>query len=134
MKFKNLDISLPSNKKFGFFFTFLFLLIASYFFLSESIITAYIFFALSLAFFLITFIKADALTFLNKLWMRLGYLLGKIISPIVLLIIFFVLFTPYSLVLRLFRRDELQLKLLKRKSYWKQRAQTSYQTNFRKQF
>jgi hypothetical protein len=134
MKLKNSEMSLPSNKRFGFFFTFVFLLTASYFFLSESIIIAYIFFALSVVFFLITFVNADALTSLNKLWMRLGYLLGKIISPIVLLIIFFVFFTPYSLVLRLFRRDELQLKLLKRESYWKQRIQASYQTNFRKQF
>jgi hypothetical protein len=134
MKLKNSQMKLPSNKRFGFFFTFVFFLTGSYFFLSESIIIAYIFFSLSVVFFLITFVNADALTSLNKLWMRLGYLLGKIISPIVLLIIFFVFFTPYSLVLRLFRRDELQLKLLKRESYWKQRIQASYQTNFRKQF
>ena len=73
MKFS--ELKLPSNKKFGFFFTFVFLFAASYFILSESIITAYIFFSLAVAFLLITFINANALLFLNKLWMRLGQLL-----------------------------------------------------------
>lgn len=134
MKLKNSEMSLPSNKKFGFFFSFIFLLIAFYFFLYDSKITVYIFFSLSMIFFLITFINANALTSLNKFWMRLGYLLGIIISPIVLLIIFFLLFTPYSLVLRLFKRDELRLKLINRDSYWKQRIKEVYQTNFKKQF
>jgi hypothetical protein len=132
MKFS--ELKLPSNKKFGFFFTFVFLFAASYFFLSESIITAYIFFSLAVAFLLITFINADALIFLNKLWMRLGQLLGMIISPIILAIIFFALFTPYGLVMRLFGRDELRLKLGKRESHWKPREQLMSQTNFTQQF
>ena len=132
MKFS--ELKLPSNKKFGFFFTFVFLFAASYFFLSESIITAYIFFSLAVAFLLITFINANALLFLNKLWMRLGQLLGMIISPIILAIIFFALFTPYGLVMRLFGRDELRLKLGKRESHWKPREQLMSQTNFKKQF
>jgi hypothetical protein len=73
MKFS--ELKLPSNKKFGFFFTFVFLFAASYFFLSESIITAYIFFSLAVSFLLITFINANALLFLNKLLMRLCQLL-----------------------------------------------------------
>ena len=131
---KYTKIELPSNKKFGFFFTFVFFFAAIYFFLSESIITAYIFFSLAMAFLLITFINANALLFLNKLWMRLGQLLGMIISPIILTIIFFALFTPYGLVMRLFGRDELRLKLKKRESYWKSREQLIPQTNFKKQF
>jgi len=131
---KYTKIELPSNKKFGFFFTFVFFFAAIYFFLSESIITAYTFFSLAMAFLLITFINANALLFLNKLWMRLGQLLGMIISPIILTIIFFALFTPYGLVMRLFGRDELRLKLKKRESYWKSREQLIPQTNFKKQF
>ena len=131
---KSSELKLPSNKKFGFFFTFVFFFAASYFFLSESIITAYIFFSLAVAFLLITFINANALLFLNKLWMRLGQLLGMIISPIILAIIFFALFTPYSLVMRLFGRDELRLKLKKKESHWKPREQLMSQTNFKEQF
>ena len=72
--------------------------------------------------------------FINKLWMQFGYLIGMIISPIILAIIFFALVTPYSLVMRIFGRDELRLKLLKRDSYWKSREQIVPQTNFKQQF
>ena len=125
---------LPSNKKFGFFFTFAFFGASSYFFLIDSIITSYIFFVLAVAFLLITFINADALLSLNKLWMHFGQLIGVIISPIVLGIIFFTLFVPYGLVMRLFGRDELRLKLRKRESHWKTREQLIPQTNFKQQF
>ena len=132
MKFKKQE--LPSNSKFGFFFTFVFLIAASYFFLNDSIIMAYVFFTLAVALLLTTFVNDDTLLPLNKLWMRFGQLIGMIISPIVLGIIFFALVTPYSLVMRLFGRDELRLMLGKRKSHWKPREQFMPQTNFRKQF
>ena len=83
---------------------------------------------------LITLINERALLPLNKLWMRFGQLIGIIISPIILGIIFFGIFTPYSLLMRLFGRDELQLKFGKRESYWKLRNQSIPLTNFRKQF
>ena len=126
---KHSEIELPSNKKFGFFFTFLFFIVASYFFLSDGTIIAYIFFFLAMTFLLITLVNSDALLSLNKLWMRLGQLLGMIINPIILGIIFFALFTPYSLVMRLFGRDELRLKFVKRKSHWKHREQLMNQNN-----
>ena len=99
---KYTKVELPSNKKFGFFFTFVFLIAASYFFLSNGILTSYAFFALAVVLLLTTFTNEDALLPLNKLWMRFGQLIGMIISPIVLGIIFFALITPYSLVMRLF--------------------------------
>jgi len=58
------------------------------------------------------------LTPLNKAWMKLGDLLGKVISPIVLGIIFFVLLAPVALVTRLLGRDELRLKMSNSSSYW----------------
>lgn len=128
------DLKLPSNKKFGFFFTFVFFVVAGYFFLSDAYITAFIFITIAVVFLTITLVKADYLIFLNKLWMKLGQLLGIIISPIVLAIIFFGLFTPYGLIMRLFKRDELRLKLRKRASYWKFREQLMSQINFTKQF
>tara|TARA_X000000950_G_C13477493_1_gene482368 strand:+ start:166 stop:564 length:399 start_codon:yes stop_codon:yes gene_type:complete len=127
-------IELPSNRKFGFFFTFVFFIVASYFFLKNSILISYIFFALAAVLSLITFVNEHALLPLNKLWMKFGQLIGIIVSPIVLGIIFFGIFTPYSLLMRLFGRDELQLKLRKRKSYWKLRDQSIPITNFRKQY
>jgi len=132
MKYSELEF--PSNRKFGFFFTFIFFIAAGYFFVSEHIITAYVFIALAAMFLIITIVNADILFFLNKLWMQFGYLIGMIISPIILAIIFFALVTPYSLVMRIFGRDELRLKLLKRDSYWKSREQIVPQTNFKQQF
>ena len=133
-KIKYSGVELPSNKKFGFFFTLIFLIAAAYFFLNDNVIIAYIFIIFTAAFALITFVNADALLFLNKLWMRLGQFLGMIISPIILAIIFFGIFMPYSFVMRLFGRDELQLKFKKKKSYWKPRKQLMPQTNFKQQF
>ena len=66
--------------------------------------------------------------------MRFGQLLGTIINPIVLGVIFFMLIMPYGLIMRLFGRDELRLKLKKRESHWKIREQLKYQTNFKQQF
>ena len=82
-----------------------------------------------------TVINAKLLLPLNKIWMRFGFLLGSIINPIVLGIIFFVLFTPYGIVMRIFGRDELRLKkVINKKSHWVLRSETQPQTDFRKQF
>ena len=69
------------------------------------------------------------------LWMKLGFLLGKIISPIVMSILFFLLITPVALITKIFGRDELLLKKKNDLSYWKKRDKKSLSTNnFEKQF
>ena len=74
---------------------------------------SYIFVALTLFFLITTIINANLLLPLNKLWMRFGLLLSRIISPIILGIIFFGLVTPYGLIMSMFGRDELRLKKIK---------------------
>ena len=130
------NIKLPASRKFGFFFTSVFALLGSYFLFVGLNSIAYVMFAITVFFLLTTLIKADALLPMNKLWMQLGLLLGMIVSPIVLGIIFFGLFTPMSLLMKLFRRDELRLKLIAdRKSHWKERDIGDAQTNtFKRQF
>ena len=125
---------LPSNKKFGFFFTFIFFVAACYFFLTNRVLISYAFLVFSVFLLLITFINENVLLPLNKAWMKFGLMLGAIIGPIVLGIIFFLLITPYGLIMRFFGRDELRLKLSKRKSHWKLRKLFMPQTNFKKQF
>ena len=66
-------------------------------------------------FLIITITNADALLPLNKLWMKFGILLGMIISPIIMGIIFFVIFTPIAILMRLSGRDELRLRFKKKK-------------------
>ncbi len=114
----DLNVELPSNRKFGFFFTFVFLAVGSFFYVSHAFVTAYSLLLCSGLLFAATLIKADVLLPLNKLWMRFGLLLGMIVSPIVLGVIFFGMFTPIALVMRLAGRDELRLRFSKKASHW----------------
>jgi hypothetical protein len=128
------DIELPSNKKFGFFFTFVFAILAFYFLFIDSILWAQAFALLAVLFLLITVIIPQVLLPLNKLWIRLGLLLGMIVSPIVLGIIFFGLVTPYGVVMRMFGRDELRLKFTKKSSHWISRSESIKPDSFKNQF
>ena len=129
------EIELPTDRRFGFFFSTIFIIIGLYLFNAESIFWSYSFFSLAVLLFLVALIKAELLHPLNKLWMMIGALLGMFISPIVLGIIFYLLFTPLGLIMRIFGRDELRLKLNKNKSHWKKRETNDPQLdNFRNQF
>ena len=132
MKFS--DIELPSNRKFGFFFTFVFAVTAAYFYNSTNMTWAYIFGAASLIFLVVTLVKDEILLPLNKLWMWFGLLLGIIVSPIVLGIIFFGLFTPIAFVMRLSGRDELRLKFSNKASHWISRSEPIKSESFKNQF
>jgi hypothetical protein len=113
---------LPSNATFGWFFVAVFSAVAAYAFWSgwSAVSLVTLIAAISLA--LATLLSPQLLAPLNRLWYGLGMLLGKIISPIVLGLIFFVLITPVSLVTRLFERDELKMKKRNVESYWVDRS------------
>ena len=132
MKFS--EIELPSNRKFGFFFTFVFALAAVYFYYSANVSWAYVFIAATMTFLLVTLTKSDALLPLNKLWMRFGLILGMIVSPIVLGVIFFGLFTPIAMLMRLSGRDELRLKFTQKASHWISRGELIKSESFKNQF
>ena len=132
MKFS--EIELPSNRRFGFFFTFVFAAAAAYFFHAASITWTYLFSSAAVLFLLVTLIKSDVLLPLNKLWMRFGLLLGMIVSPIVLGVIFFGLFTPIAMLMRLSGRDELRLKFTQKASHWISRGEPIKSESFKYQF
>ncbi len=132
MKFP--EVELPSNKKFGFIFSLVFLFSSIYFFILKLQIISYFLGCFAVLLIVVTLVNAHYLLPFNKLWMRFGFLLGLIISPIVLGIIFFGLITPYSIALRVIGRDELHLKKSKKKSHWKFRSKVSQHINFREQF
>jgi hypothetical protein len=132
---QSINPELPSNRKFGFFFTFIFLIFGIYLSYNQTALYNYLSFAMASLLFLVSLVKADLLLPLNNLWMRLGLLLGIVVSPIVLGVIFFGLFMPISLFMKLAGRDELGLKLTSRKSYWKKRCGGSPQPEeFKRQF
>ncbi|OUU78286.1 MAG: hypothetical protein CBC38_07920 [Gammaproteobacteria bacterium TMED78] len=116
MKLKINNIGLPSNKKFGLFFSSIFLWVALYLFIKASIVTSLASLILSFSFLIVALFKDDLLLPLNKLWMRLGFFLGIIISPIVLGIVFFAILTPIAFIIKVIGRDELKLKDLD--TYW----------------
>ena len=128
------EIELPSNRKFGVFFIFVFAVAAAYFYNSDIEKWAFVFSATSVIFLFITLLKDELLLPLNMLWMRFGLLLGILISPIVLGIIFFGLFTPIAVFMRLSGRDELRLKLSKKASHWISRSEPLKSESFKQQF
>ena len=131
---KEFKTELPSNRKFGFFFTVVFLVASAYFYIKANTIGLYTFGGLAIIFLLITIIKAELLLPLNKLWMSLGHLIGMFVSPIVLGLIFFGIFTPIGFMMRIFGRDELQLKFQEKRSYWVKRETALEFNSFKNQF
>ena len=113
----NNKIKISSNKSFGIvFFLFFFVISILPFFYNESIRLWSL--IISLVFLVLGILKSNLLTPLNKIWFKFGILLGGVISPIVMGLIFFLLLTPISLVLKLFKKDILNLKINNSKTYW----------------
>ena len=131
---KLIKVELPSNKKFGYFCTFIFALVAFYFYIQNKEIWVYFFAISSGLFFIATLLKASVLQPLNKIWMSFGVLLGMIVSPLVLGAIFFGIFTPLAFLMRLTGRDELRLKFNNQESHWIKREETVKAYSFKNQF
>ena len=111
------DVKIGSNRSFGIVFFIVFLLISIYPIINNedvriwSLLVAIIFLVLGI-------INSNILLPLNKLWFKFGILLGKIISPIIMAIIFFLVVTPIGLMMRIMGKNLLNLKYSDYKSYW----------------
>ena len=70
---------------------------------------------------ILVLIAPNLLTGINRFWMSLGYYFGKVFAPIEMAFIFFLLFAPIAIGMRLFRRDALLIRKNKGDSYWKLR-------------
>ena len=116
------QILLPSNKKFGLFFAFIFFLLGLFFLTSDKT-NAYILFSISLSLLIISFICPSIFKIPNFLWMKLGMTLGIIVSPIILSVLFFLVITPIGLLLRIFGKDVLLIKKQKKNSFWLNREE-----------
>lgn len=110
------NISKKDNITFGILFFILFLIIGLYPLKSDGFIRIW-FVALSLVFLIITIIRPNLFLFLNKLWIQFGILLGKIISPIVMGLVFFFVVTPTGILVRILKKDIMGLKR-GTSSYW----------------
>ena len=115
------EIKLPTNRNFGTVFFLVFLIISLFPLLKNeniriwSIIIALVFLVLGL-------LNSKFLTPLNKIWFRFGIILGNFVSPIVMGIVFFVIVTPTSLIMRVLGKNLLNLKKGNKETYWIERS------------
>jgi hypothetical protein len=115
-KFNN-DIKIGSNRSFGIIFFIVFLLIAIYPLTKNGEIKIW-FVIISLIFLILGLLNSKILSPLNQFWFKFGIFLGKMISPLIMGIIFFLMVTPIGLIMRLLGKDLLNLKYNVNKSYW----------------
>ncbi len=111
------NIKLPSNRSFGFVFAALFFLIGIYPIIYSEELRIWSLIIATLFFFLGA-INSKILNPLNFLWFKFGMYLGKIISPLIMGIIFFLVVTPIGLLMKMFKKDLLDLKYNSKKTYW----------------
>ena len=106
-----------SNRTFGILFFLVFLVIGIWPILNNeglrwwSII-------ISLIFLFLGIINSKILSPFNKIWIKIGELLGKVIAPIVMAIIYFFIITPMAILLKLLRKDLLKIKFSPVTTYW----------------
>ena len=125
------DIKISSNRSFGIVFFVVFLLITLYPLTYSQDIRVWSA-IISIIFLVLGLLNSKILTPLNKLWFKFGIFLGKIISPIIMGIIFFLVVTPIGLVMRIFGKDLLRLKKDNSNTYWINRPNS--ESNLKNQF
>ena len=129
------QLKLPSNKDFGILFTTIFFFITIYYLIQEKPLVFYIFASLFSVFFIITMFKPSLLKPLNKLWMMFGYLMGRIMNPLIMGVVFFLMITPIAIATRFFKRDELLIKKKDKGSMWNTRLESKIKPeSFNNQF
>ena len=114
---KNSKIKIGSNKSFGIVFFTVFLIIAIWPLLNGYEIR-YWSLIISIVFLFLGILNSKILTPLNKIWFKIGILLGNVISPITMSIIFFLVVTPTSFIMKILGKDLLNLKKNTKNSYW----------------
>ena len=112
-----------SSKSFGYLFFGVFLALAVWVYIKNQNLNYWLI-GTSTVFLFLTLIKSKLLDVLNDLWIKFGELLGKIIAPIIMSIVFFLIVTPIGLVLKIIKKDLLKLKFNNDKSYWIEKNKT----------
>ena len=111
------DIKISSNRSFGIVFFIVFLVISIYPLINNGELRLWSL-IISIIFLFLGLINSKILNPLNKLWFRFGIFLGKVISPLIMGIIFFLVVTPIGILMRLLNKDLLNLKFNNSSTYW----------------
>ena len=109
--------SINSNKSFGILFFVVFFLYGIWPILSSNEIRIWSL-SMGIIFLILGLLNSKLLTPFHNLWLKLGTLLGRIVSPIVMFLVYFVFITPLAVIIRLFGKDLLKTKFGKLPSYW----------------
>jgi len=115
---KYMENEIGSEKGFGFVFTIFFLIVCFYpIYFGNNINEWALYFSLTL--FFITIVKPNLFKYPNKIWFKFSILLGSIVSPFVMGLIFFLTISPFGIIFRLINKDLLNQKIYKsKKTYW----------------
>ena len=112
-------MNLPSNKQFGIVFFIFFFILAIYINISLKIfLLSIIFFILSVLFLILGLTNSKLLNPINLIWAKFGVLLSKIVSPIIMALIYFFVVTPIGILMKFFKKDLLNLKFNNNPTYW----------------
>ena len=106
-----------SNRSFGLLFFVVFFLIGIWPLFKENDYRLWSL-IISIIFLILGLLNSKLLKPLNNLWIKFGEILGKIIAPIIMMIVFFIVLTPLSFIIKLFGKDLLKIKFVKNNSYW----------------
>ena len=110
--------SQSSNRSFGLLFFVVFLILGLWP-LKNSLDPNLYLISISAVFLILGLTNSKILSPLNKLWIKFGEILGMVIAPLIMALVYFIVLTPVSLIVRIFGKDLLDLKFLKKKdSYW----------------
>ena len=111
------DIKISSNRSFGIVFFFIFLLISVYPLLYNENIRIWSL-IISIIFLFLGIINSRILTPFNHIWFKFGLVLGRFISPLIMGLVFFLVVTPIGLLMRVFKKDLLNLRFDNNDTYW----------------
>ena len=107
-----------SNRSFGILFFLVFLGFGLWPLTKEMSPNIYLI-IISVIFLILGLLNSKLLSPLNNLWIKFGEILGKVIAPIVMAVVYFLILTPISLLVRLFGKDLIEIKFNNNvKSYW----------------
>ncbi len=110
-------IKISSNRSFGIVFFIVFLLIGLYPLTNGNSLYVWAL-IISFTFLFLGILNSRVLTSLNIIWSKFGIFLSKFFGPLIVGIIFFLIVTPIGLLMRIFKKDLLNLKFNSNKSYW----------------
>tara|TARA_Y100000590_G_scaffold434377_1_gene552497 strand:+ start:691 stop:1080 length:390 start_codon:yes stop_codon:yes gene_type:complete len=127
----NSKVKIGSNRSFGIVFFIFFLIISVWPLINNNEIRHWSL-VVSLIFLFLGILNSKLLSPLNKIWFKIGILLGHIVSPIVMGIIFFLVVTPISMIMKIFKKDLLNLKKNNKNSYWIEKEKKN--SRMKKQF